>query len=137
MKKLLGALVVGTAVFGAVIVSASNLPLVNGTGVIQAGGATGLACQTTPVKIGYTTQINGQGLDEVTGVVLSNIDAACYGKWADVSVMPAPPYGGGVPWIASGWGNLDSDSSTTFDLQSTTNPLASDVGNVQVAIRDQ
>ncbi len=136
MKKLFGAIVVGTMVFGAVFASASVLPVTGGT--IQAGGLTGLACQTNAVTIGYTTEIQGDGLDHVTGVVLSGIDPACYGKWADVSLMPMPPFLGGVPWIASGWGLLDSDSSTTFDVPNGAGPdrLASEIYDVQVAIRD-
>jgi hypothetical protein len=139
LKKLLGAIVVATAIFGAVFASASNLPVQGGT--IQAGGLVGLACQpaASPITVAYTTQIQGDGLDHVTGVILKGIDAACMNKWADVSLMPNPPFAGGVPWIASGWGTITT-TDQTFPLQVGGNvnlyPLASAVYDVQVAIRD-
>jgi len=133
MKKMIGALVVGGMVFSAAMVSASSLTV--GGGTIQAGTLTNLSCQQGQVSVGYTTQINGQGQDEVTGVTLHGIEGACYGKWADISLMPAGPFTGGVPWIASAWGTIGTSPDQTFALQGS-HPNAVDVGQVSVAIRD-
>ena len=132
MKKLFGAVIVGTMVFGAVLVSASSLSLTGGT--IQAGSIS-VSCQTNPLKVGYTTQVNGSGVNEVVTVTLSGVDPACQGKWADIALITTPPpYGSGVS-ATNLWGTLDLDSSTTFAIPGL-KPLSSDIYTVHVQIKD-
>jgi hypothetical protein len=133
VKKLFGAIVLGTVVFGAVMVSASALPLAPDTGTIQSSTIMDVSCQDSPVQIGWLTELNGQGENQVTAVVLSNIDAACYGKWADVGVWAGEPPFSGISAVNT-WGTLDSDSSTTLNF--TTKPLSKNIDNVAVQIKD-
>jgi hypothetical protein len=70
LKRLFGALAVGSIVFGAVLVSAANLN-VNG-GIIQVGTDATLACDADGVTVdwntGYTgivTSVNVNGVDDV------------------------------------------------------------------------
>lgn len=136
MKKLFGSIIVGTAIFGAVLASASALPLDGG--VIQSGSIIGVACQAAPVHVSYNTQLNGQGHNEVASVTLSNIHSTCFGKQATVSVWAgSPPFSG----ISSHdtWGTIAASSITlpfSGPPSGGTNPLAASIDNVSVMIRD-
>ncbi len=134
MKKLLGSLMVGALVFGAALASASTLAVSGGT--LQNGTITDLSCQKGAVTVSYVTQIEGDAQSHVTAVKLHGIEGACYGKWADVMLMPAGPFQGGVPWIAGGWGTLPNTPDATIDLQPNQHPLSSQVGQVNITIRD-
>lgn len=132
MKRLIGAILVGTFVFAGVFASASILPLSGGT--VQAGSLD-VTCQTNAVKVSYLTQLNGSGVNEIVSVTLSNIDAACQGKWADIALITSPlPYGSGVT-ATNLWGLLDTDSSTTYPVPGV-KPLSSAVTGVHVQIKD-
>jgi hypothetical protein len=134
VKRLIGAVLVGTFVFAGVFASASALPLSGGT--IQAGSLD-VSCQTNAVNVSYLTQINGSGVNEITSVTLSNIDPACQGKWADIALITSPkPYGSGVTAFNL-WGLLDHDGSTTYAFATLDpKPLSSAVTGVHVQIKD-
>jgi hypothetical protein len=136
VKKLFASIIVGTAIFGAVLASASALPI-NG-GVIQSGSIIGVACQGAPVHVSYNTQLNGQGNNEVASVTLSNINPTCFGKQATVSVWAgSPPFSG----LASHdtWGTISAPTITlpfSGAPSGGTNPLAVSIDNVSVMIKD-
>ncbi len=138
MKKLFGAVIVGTMIFGAIFASASNLTVSGGT--IQ-NGMVSVTCQTDPVAVSYKTQVNGSGVNEITDVILSGIDGACYGKWADIALIQTQVLGSGVTAFNL-WGTLNSGPSTDFQANGGSNhsalplPLSSSVYWVNVQIKD-
>lgn len=140
MKKLFGAILVGTMIFGAVFASASVLPVAGGTvqeGVVQA------SCQTNPIKVSFLTQVNGSGVNEIVSVTLSNVDPACQGKWADIALVTnyVMPIGSGTTAFNL-WGLLNPTSSTTFPTIAGANhsgppaPLSAAVLATVVQIKD-
>jgi hypothetical protein len=136
VKRLFGAILVGTMIFGAVFVSASALPLTGG--VIQSGSIVGVACQAAPINISYATQLNGQGANEVSAVVLSGFNASCYGKQATASVWSGPPPFSGISSHDT-WGTITAPTlSLPFSgpPANGTNPTAAEIDNVSVMIRD-
>jgi len=136
MKRLFGALIVGTFVFGAVIVSASVLP-VNGGSVVQAGGDTDLTCQTTPVDIGWGTLVAGDGKFHVESVVISNVDATCNGEKVLVALMQGHPVGSsGATMVGFLNGTLTTGTTTLTFSPSGSGPLASAVDEVQILFKD-
>jgi hypothetical protein len=95
LKRLFGAIIVGTMVAGAVFASASALPLVPGTGSVQSSVLASVTCQNTPIEVGYGVELNGEGENQIDHVILSNIDAACIGALASIQLLQAdPPYSG-------------------------------------------
>ncbi|WP_162802942.1 hypothetical protein [Ornithinimicrobium avium] len=74
MKKIIAAVLGGTAVASLAFASASLLT-VDG-GVIQAGVSTDLTCDDTGVKVNWSLET---GTNSVSGVRIEGIDAACAG----------------------------------------------------------
>jgi len=74
MKRFLIALLVGGAVFAAVLGAAANLSV--GGGTVQVGSDGTLACDTTGVTVSYNIDYRGV----VTSVQVNGIDAACAGN---------------------------------------------------------
>ncbi len=122
MKKLFGAILVGSMIFGAVFVSASVLPLVPGTGSIQASDLATVTCQNNPVTVKYGTEVNGEGANQIASVTISGIESTCHGDQAAVNLFKNnPPYSGlnyGTPPLFTGvdiwiqWGTINGPSIT-------------------------
>jgi hypothetical protein len=135
MKRLAGAVVLGTIVFAAVLASASALPVSNS--FIQSGGDINLTCQTNPISVGWGTMVTGDGRFHVQDVVIGNVDPDCYGHKVLVSMVTGHPTGSGASMVGFLYGPLDNDSSTTLSFTpSGSGPLASVVDEVQVLIKD-
>lgn len=114
MKKLFGALIAGSLMFGAVMASAATLPVSGGS--LQANTMSVVCQPSNPVHVGYTTQISGSNVNEVKTVTLSGIDAACAGANATVNIKTDSP---GTVWY--GWGTVPAGGgSMTFDLTDAT-----------------
>ncbi|MHB8959718.1 MAG: hypothetical protein ACYDAN_08835 [Candidatus Limnocylindrales bacterium] len=144
MKKLFGAIIVATMIFGAVFASASALNVTGGT--IQ-NGMVNVTCQQGPIAVSYKTQVNGSGVNEVTDVTLSGVEGACYTKSADIALIKTKILGSGVS-AYNIWGKLDSAPSTTFHLglggssavagdSGSPLPLSSSIEWVNVQIADK
>lgn len=145
MKKLFGALIVGTMVFGAVMASAATLNVQGG--VIQEGTLANVSCQSDPVSVGYVTNATGNSHFSVDGVILTGLNTTCNGKTFAIAFMLAPclsgcsqvafmggtlpnpitgpvtlmgVVGGNVTWVSGEWPHV----------------LASDIGQVQILIKD-
>jgi hypothetical protein len=117
VKKLFGALVVGTFVFGAVMVSAAYLPM--NESVVQAGEDLNVSCQATPITVGYNTFVDGNGDFAVDGILLSGLQESCEGLTVAVSLLAGPPAqpNSGVTIVGFVGGTLPSDlSAGTFTL---------------------
>ena len=144
MKKFFGALVAASFVFAAVFASASVLPLVAGTGSIQASELANVTCQNTPVKLTYGTELAGTGQNQIDRVILSNIDATCYGDQAFVALFKNdPPYSGLTTGVDT-WYNWGTISAPTITLTfghtgdpTATKPLAIDVKHFNVMFSAQ
>lgn len=111
MKKFFGALAVGAIVFGAVLASASLLP-VDQTGYIQAGGDENLTCQVDPVTIGYGTMVNSDGKFAINSVVIGNVAGSCVGGLVNAVMITGHPTGSGAT-IAKFIGGTPLVSPTT------------------------
>jgi hypothetical protein len=143
MKKFFGALIAASFIFAAVFASASVLPLVAGTGSIQSSNLATVTCQTAPVSVTYTTQVNGQGDNEIASVILHGIQAGCVGDQAEITLYQSdPPYSGlGGPgnMVWYGWDTITA--SGTITLSMTTHnpaaPLAADVKHFSVLFSAQ
>jgi hypothetical protein len=98
MKKLFGAIVIGTLVFGAVVASAANLG-VNGN-VIQVGSDSVLTCDPDGVGVQWNTRQDGV----VTSVQVTDVESTCDGQNMYVYVLD-----GGGNIIAAG-GELSSST---------------------------
>lgn len=133
LKKLFGALLAGGLLFGAVFASASQLPLVAGTGSIQSSTLASVTCQSTSVHVTYLTQLNGVGVNEIKSVTLSPIDSGCQGDQAEISLFQADPatdsLGSPGHMVWYGWGTI-SGTSITLDM-STHNAALPPVLDVQ------
>ncbi len=75
VRRLFLATVVGTMVFGAVLASASTLPI-DDPGTIQVGAVSLTNCQTTPLTVVWNADYTGT----VTSAQVSNIDPTCDGQ---------------------------------------------------------
>jgi hypothetical protein len=145
VKKLFGALIVGTMVAGAVFASASVLPLVPGTGSIQSSNLATVTCQNTPVSVTYGTELNGQGENQIASVTLHNIQAGCVGDQAEISLFQQdPPYSGlGGPgnmvWYS--WGTIGATGNITLTFggsgDPSPKPLVADVKHYSVMFSAQ
>jgi hypothetical protein len=81
LKRLFGALAVGSIVFGAVLVSAANLSV--DAGVIQVGQDSTLTCDADGVTVGWNARQDGV----VTSIQVNGISADCTGKFLFVYVL--------------------------------------------------
>jgi hypothetical protein len=144
MKKLFGALLAGGLLFGAVFASASQLPLVAGTGSIQSSSLATVTCQTAPVSVKYGTELNGQGENQIASVTLSGIQAGCVGDQAEISLFQTdPPYSGlGGPgnmvWYS--WDTITAAGSITLHFGAgfpSEKPLVVDVQHYSVMFSAQ
>lgn len=121
MKRLFGALMVGTLVFGAVVVSAAYLPM--NESVVQAGEDLNVSCQATPITVGYSTFVDGNGDFSVDGIILSGLQESCEGLTVAVSLLAGPPAqpNSGVTIVGFAGGTLPNDlSAGTFTLNTQT-----------------
>lgn len=144
MKKLFGAIIVGTMVFGAILVSASQLPLVGGTGSIQSSSLADVTCQSTPVSVTYQTELNGQGENQIAAVILHNIQAGCVGDQAEISLFQQdPPYsglGGAGNMVWYSWATITAPGTITLGFGGTwpsPKPLVADVKHFSVMFSAQ
>jgi hypothetical protein len=143
VKKLLGALVAGTFVFGAVMAAAAQLQV--NANVIQSGGDIDVTCQTGPITVGYETLVSGNGEFAVSGIKFSGLEETCEGHTVAVSLLAGPPAApnSGVTQVGFIGGTLPGDlSSGEFTLNpgnasfSSGFPVAaSAIGDVQVLIK--
>jgi hypothetical protein len=135
MKKLFGALLAGGLLFGAVFASASQLPLFAGTGSIQSSTLASVTCQSAQVHVTYTTQLNGQGVNEIKTVTLSPIDSGCWGDQAEISMFQADPSAGslGSPGhlVWYGWDTIPLNATSITLNMATHNPALPPVLDVQ------
>ena len=137
MKRLFGAVLVGTMIFGAVFVSASVLPVTGGN--LQAGGVADLTCQADPVSLGYGTMVAGDGKFHIDTVVISNVAGGCNGGKVLLSFQQGHVVGNsGANQIAFLTGTLETGTTTLHfgAPYSGTGPLASAVDEIQVLFKD-
>jgi hypothetical protein len=142
VKKILGAAVAGTFVFGAVLAAAAQLQV--NANVIQSGGDIDVTCQSTPITVGYKTFVDGNGDFSVSGIKFSGLEEACEGMSVAVSLLAGPPAApnSGVTIVGFITGVLPSDLSTgEFTLDDSNDTFisqfpvkASAIGDVQVLI---
>lgn len=143
MKKLFGAIILGTMIFGAVFASASVLPMVNGTGTLQSTDNFSVSCQNTPLKLTYHTLITGTGVNSVLNAVLSNIDASCVGNQALVQLLKTAtgPYSSTSIWYS--WATITAAGSITLPFApgdtfgNTAYPPVADVNFANVMFSSQ
>jgi hypothetical protein len=137
MKRLFGALIVGTLVFGAVAVSAAYLPM--NESVVQAGEDLNVSCQATPITVGYHTFVDGNGDFSVDGIILDGLQESCEGLTVAVSLLAGPPAApnSGVTIVGFAGGTLPNDLSagTTASFMSAFPVKAKAIGVVSVLIK--
>ncbi|HEY7525466.1 MAG TPA: hypothetical protein VIA82_01340 [Candidatus Limnocylindria bacterium] len=143
MKKIIGAMVAGTFVFGAVLAAAAALQV--NANVIQSGGDVDVTCQTAPVTVGYETLVSGNGEFAVSGIKFSGLQESCEGLTIAVSLLAGPPAApnSGVTQVGFIGGTLPADLSSgeftlntgNADFSSGFPVAASAIGDVQVLIK--
>jgi hypothetical protein len=90
MKKLVKAGIVGTAIMGAALASATSLNALNNTndgGAIQSGASPVAACQPDVQALHVDYQMGGTFPDYLKAVQVSGFDDACDGKIARVYII--------------------------------------------------
>jgi len=127
MKRLIVALLVGGAIFGAVFAAAAALNV--DAGFLQAGSDDTLVCDADGVQIFYQDGWSS-ALDDfaITGVVVAGIDDTCDGKLVEVVLTDV-----NGNWLASGATTIPVVGNATVDT--SPDVLASAVYDVHVIIR--
>jgi hypothetical protein len=134
MKRFFVALAIGATMLGGVTAFAASLGgvTVNNFG---AGHAVVASCDTNGVNVHLApNNLRGDGV-YVTAVTLSSVDAACNGKWAQISVLDD-----NGSWQGGAAGTVNSQAQGTgvsFNVVDTTGEIgvkAELIGNVSIII---
>ena len=128
-KRMLLAVTAGTASAGAAFAMAATLGGIT-TNNLGADTSVVSSCDSNGVEIDYTTAFDAaNAVQEVTAVVVTNIDAGCSGQLIDVGLTNAA----GSSSANAVQGTLDGSGSITLTV--TGGFAAEDVDHVAVVIQ--
>lgn len=139
MKKLFVLLAIVVVVASIGVAAAATLPVQQG-GELQAGNTVLSNCQTAAVQVVYNPQSNdgaGDAVLQVQGLTVSNLDAACAGKYVLANLLGNETGDPGGPKkfnFANGnwWGSSGMNNCTFASLGGTNGQIPAGGGSVTI-----